>query len=140
MNAPEDSLAGKNIRRFRLERDLSLSELARRANISKGYISNLERGEANARPSGETLYALAEALGVTMSDLLGRKLLVEQKQQIPTGLREFAKAEEVPEADVAMLAAIKFRGEQPQSMERWRHIYEAIRTSGILDKESLRND
>lgn len=134
MKAPEESPAGKNIRRFRSERGLSLSELARRANISKGYISNLEREDANARPSGETLYALAEALGVTMSDLLGRKLLVAQGQQVPPGLRELAEAEDIPETDVAMLAGIKFRGEQPRSMERWRHIYEAIRTSGILDK------
>ena len=55
------------LKRFRAESGLSLSELARKADISK---SNLSRAEAGlAVPSAETLRRLAEALGKRPGDL-----------------------------------------------------------------------
>src|SRR5215218_8286612 len=86
---PEGSVGGR-IRRYRGDRGLSLSQLAEQAGISKGYISGLENNPQARRPSAETLYAIAKALGVTMSDLLGRKLLAAARNEIPVGLREFA--------------------------------------------------
>ncbi len=136
INSPRDDLAGigGRIRRFREDASLSLSALATKANVSKGYLHRLESESTEARPSGKTLYALAEALGVTMSDLLGRKLLVPSETEIPKALREFAEQERLPEADVRMLAAIEFRGEAPRTVERWRYIYTAIETSRGLDQ------
>lgn len=71
---------------------------------------------------------------VTMSDLLGRKLLSAPSTQIPDILREFAEQEHLPEADVGMLSQIQFRGEPPRTKERWQYIYTAIRTSESLDE------
>ena len=50
-----------------------------------------------------------------MSDLMGRKLLPAATPQVPDSLHEFADEEELPEADLYMLASIQFRGEQPES-------------------------
>jgi transcriptional regulator with XRE-family HTH domain len=135
-HAPHDEFDGvsANLRRFREDAHLSLSALATKAGVSKGYLHRLEAGATDARPSGKTLYALAEALGVTMSDLLGRRLLAPTRGEIPKALRLFAEEEDLPEADVLMLASIEFRGEAPKTKERWRYIYNAIETSRGLDR------
>jgi transcriptional regulator with XRE-family HTH domain len=131
----KQSVIGVNIRAYREEVGMSLNQLAERSGISKGYLSALENEERGTRrPSGETLYAIAEALGVTMSDLMGRRLLTEGPAEIPSSLEEFAEEAGLPQRDVAMLAAIEFRGESPKTKERWSYIYNAIRTSGDLDR------
>jgi transcriptional regulator with XRE-family HTH domain len=56
-----------NTRAVRTDSGLSLSELARRAGVSKGVLSQIEAGRAN--PTVETLWALAQALDVPFSDL-----------------------------------------------------------------------
>lgn len=131
---------GANIRAYREEVGLSLNQLAERSGISKGYLSALENeGNETRRPSGETLYAIAEALGVTISDLMGRSLLPPEAAEIPASLMEFAEEAELPQSDVAMLAAIEFRGERPKTRERWSYIYNAIRTSADLDRSPRRS-
>lgn len=112
---------------------MTLTELAKESNVSKGYLSEIETGEGETRVSGRKLYGIANALGVTMSDLLGQKLIVEQDDVIPDSLRDFAKAHGLPQADVRMLAGIQFRGDRPQTEERWAHIYSAIRSSEWMD-------
>jgi len=54
-------MPGKRIKEIRREKGLSLSELARRAGVSKSLISQIERGITN--PSVETIRAIAAALG-----------------------------------------------------------------------------
>ena len=56
-----------NLKRKRLERALSLSELARVSGLSKATLSGLERGTGN--PSIDTVWALARALNVPFGDL-----------------------------------------------------------------------
>lgn len=56
-----------NTRALRAHAGLSLSELARRAGLSKGALSQLEAGHGN--PTVETLWAVAQALDVPFSDL-----------------------------------------------------------------------
>lgn len=126
---------GARVTKHRKERGLNLSELAAAAKLSKSYVSSIEAGDT-PRPSGETLYAIAEALGVTMSDLLGRRLLTDTQQEPPESLLEFAKEHQLPEADVRMLASIRFRGGQPKTKERWAHIYSAIRQTEWMDRET----
>ncbi len=133
MSNEADESIGDRIRRYRGEAGLSLSQLAMSAGVSKGYLWSLEN-VAGKRPSGETLYAIAEALGVTMSSLLGRRLLTTQPTDIPDSLQDFARAKMLPENDVRMLAGIEFRGVRPQTRERWEHIYNAIRMSRTLDE------
>jgi transcriptional regulator with XRE-family HTH domain len=126
---------GERVRAFRLERGLNLSQLALAAGLSKSYVSSIEAGDT-PRPSGETLYAIAEALGVTMSDLLGRRLLTDPPVEQPQSLEEFARENRLPEADIKMLASIRFRGGQPKTKERWAHIYSAIRQTEWMDRET----
>lgn len=125
---------GQRVRRYREERAWTLTELAKRASVSKGYLSDIERG-ADVRLSGEKLYDIANALGVTMSDLLGRDIITEPKQAVPKSLEAFAKSHRLPKSDVHMLANINFRGEPPKSEERWALIYSAIRSSEWMDRE-----
>jgi transcriptional regulator with XRE-family HTH domain len=47
---------------------MSVLELSRRSGVARNTIAALERGEGN--PTLETLYALADALGVPLSELL----------------------------------------------------------------------
>lgn len=60
------------IQKWRKKRGLSLSELARRSDITRGYLWQLENEDGKS-PSGEILYRLSEALGVTMPVLMGKE-------------------------------------------------------------------
>jgi transcriptional regulator with XRE-family HTH domain len=64
---PQDVLAA-NLRRLRIARRLSLSELARATGMSKATLSSVESGRSN--PTIETLAALANALRVSLGELL----------------------------------------------------------------------
>jgi transcriptional regulator with XRE-family HTH domain len=57
-----------NLRRLRIARYISLSELARVTGISKATLSGIENTHAN--PTVETLAAIAGALRVTLVELL----------------------------------------------------------------------
>jgi transcriptional regulator with XRE-family HTH domain len=129
---PSESI-GRRIQRLREESGLSLSGLAAKANVSKGYLWSMESGTSVSRPSANTLYAIADALGVTIADLSDRPNLTLNAINIPPALREFATSDHLPETDVQMLAGIQFRGERPRTVERWRFIYSAIRHSAGLD-------
>jgi len=64
---PQDVLAA-NLRRLRIARRLSLSELARATGMSKATLSGVESGRSN--PTVDTLAALADALRVSLGELL----------------------------------------------------------------------
>lgn len=61
---------GRVLRELRLQRGLSQEKLAHEANIERNYISLLELGRNSA--SIDKLFKLAPALGVTVSELMGR--------------------------------------------------------------------
>ena len=128
-----DSIGGR-IRQLRTEQGMSLPELAEQAGISKSYIWNLENKPEHQRPSAETLYALAKALGTTMAALLGRQVLNEPTVEIEPSLAAYAKQAHLPEADVMMLASIRFRGGPPKTVERWAFIHSALKASRSLDE------
>jgi transcriptional regulator with XRE-family HTH domain len=130
--AGSDPGIGARIRRYRQDRGLSLTELANQSGVSKSHLSVIENG-TGSRPGAHVLYALATALGVTLADLLGRTLRAAESADIPPSLLEFAAQQQLPESDVHMLAGIQFRGEQPQTTQRWAYIYNAISTSRQLD-------
>lgn len=58
---------GKNVRRLRLERDLTQEELAEGAGISQVQITRIESGKINTSIS--TVVAIAGALGVGEGEL-----------------------------------------------------------------------
>lgn len=134
-HAQPPSEFGARLRTYREESGLSLSSLAERTKLSKGYLSSLENNHEPRRPSAEVLYQLAQALGVTMSDLMGRQLLSAASSNVPASLADFAKQERLNQADISMLASIQFRGEQPRTAERWRYIYQSIRNSIQMDEK-----
>src|SRR5688572_2632601 len=61
-------VVGRNVRRLRTERQLSIGALAVRAGLAKQTLANLETGRGN--PTVETLLAIARALGVGATWLL----------------------------------------------------------------------
>lgn len=127
---------GSRIKRYRLDASLSPTELAARANVSKSYLSELESDEEDRKPSADVLYRIADVLGVAMADLLGRPVLVTAASDRPQSLLDFAAQDRLPDADVAMLASIQFRGRRPETAERWRFIYQAIKGSEGIDRGS----
>jgi y4mF family transcriptional regulator len=58
----------ENVRCYRRERGLTQKQLAKKAGISRGYVSQIENGKINLYL--DTLVALARALGVNPSDLV----------------------------------------------------------------------
>ena len=81
---------GKVLRALRLERKLSQEQLAFESDLNRQFISLLELGERS--PSLETLYKLAEGLGLSGSEFLvrieaamesGRKPKKRKKGHIP---------------------------------------------------------
>lgn len=64
-----DVLVGRRVRALRLERNLSLSELAGRTGVSIGALSQIERGLSSLRV--KVIWPLAAALGVEPSALIG---------------------------------------------------------------------
>lgn len=126
---------GQRIRNLRNQQQLSLSELAGRAGVSKSYLSTVENG-SGSRPGAAVLHKVALALGVTLGDLLGRSVSLAPAQDIPPSLQQFAEEQGLPTADVEMLAGIKFRGEAPRTKERWQFIYSAIVMSGQAESKA----
>jgi transcriptional regulator with XRE-family HTH domain len=127
---------GSRIRKYREDKGMSATELADKACVSKSYLSELEstNGEGK-KPSAEVIYEIASALGVAMSDLLGRPIITDanRKAKRPPSLVKFGKDNGLPEADMKMLEQIEFRGEPPKSAERWAFIYQAIKGSESMD-------
>lgn len=61
-------LIGRNVRRLRVEADLTQEELAFRADMDRTYLSDIERGLGN--PTIEMLGAIATVLQVPLVMLL----------------------------------------------------------------------
>jgi transcriptional regulator with XRE-family HTH domain len=59
---------GANLRRHRLARGLSLAALAQSSGVAKATLTKLESGAGN--PTVDTLYALADSLGVALGELI----------------------------------------------------------------------
>ncbi|WP_010094011.1 helix-turn-helix domain-containing protein [Ornithinibacillus scapharcae] len=62
-------MIGYNISAIRREKGLSLSELAEKADISKSYLSNIERN-LNDNPSIQVLVKIAQVLNVDIRKLI----------------------------------------------------------------------
>lgn len=59
---------GENLRRLRLKNKLSQGDLAKKLNVDRAYISNIENGRMN--PTLSTLEKIAGALRISSSELL----------------------------------------------------------------------
>lgn len=68
VNAGEPPCIGSILQSLRQARELSLDDLSRKAGVSKSMLSQIERNQAN--PTVALVWRLANALGVSMTDLL----------------------------------------------------------------------
>lgn len=74
-------MIGKNIYEIRKRKGLTLSELAGRSNISKSYLSNIERN-LNRNPSIQVMGKIALVLDVDLKMLL-RSEINEEEEKLP---------------------------------------------------------
>jgi XRE family transcriptional regulator, master regulator for biofilm formation len=141
---------GTRIRELRELREASLTQLAERAGIAKSYLAKVERGEVD-NPGLKTLSAIAQALEITVADLIrpsqaaasletGSTRLSEAEdyrrllEEAPSSLRQFVEqkamdGERLSARDVRALAYAEFRGRRPQTAEDWSFLYHALKRS-----------
>ncbi|WP_026694377.1 helix-turn-helix domain-containing protein [Peribacillus kribbensis] len=74
-------MIGKTIYHLRKKRNLSISELAERAGVSKSYISNIERN-INQNPSIQIINKIAAVLDTDATSLLTKEFENEQEPLI----------------------------------------------------------
>lgn len=75
-------MLGDSLRRTRQQQRRTLADVARAAQVSMQYLSEVERGQKEA--SSEILAALCEALGIELADLLadvGRSLVESRTER-----------------------------------------------------------
>jgi transcriptional regulator with XRE-family HTH domain len=123
-----------NIKRLRLQKQLSLPDLATITDLSKGYVYQLEAGEM-VNPSLDKLLKISRALDCTIADLVGEPRAVARADldlEMPQGLLEFAKRkkrEGVPleDAELRTLARLEYRGKRPETESDWSYVYEFLK-------------
>jgi len=67
MNPASEKL-DQNMKLIRAKKKMSQGDIARALEVDRGYISNIENGKKN--PTLATIQKLADALGVSMDELL----------------------------------------------------------------------
>lgn len=115
---------GDNLRNLRREQKLSQADLADLTNVSRNYISMIERGQAE-NISNEIIKKIAWGLGVSIEQITG-KPNDKSGTIIPPALREFALKASLPYETVEILLKIPFRGKEPETSEEWEELYKAI--------------
>ena len=128
----------QNLRDARKRAGLTLEELSRAADVSKTYLWELENDEdGSKKPSADILLKIADALSVTIADLMGLpSVRVDEANVIlPPSLIEFrdmmAKQMKQPvsEQDLRDLATMRFRGGQPRTKEGWYQLYVTLKNT-----------
>jgi transcriptional regulator with XRE-family HTH domain len=114
---------GRQVLAKRKEKGWSQEELGEKAEISRNYVSQIERGEAESI-SIKVINKLASALGVSPSDLGDEQSL---PVMIPASLRQFASHQKLSYEVIEKLSNIPRRGKEPQNSEDWQKLYEAIK-------------
>lgn len=128
---------GSRIRTARQAKGLGVAELAERVGISKGYISQLENGTGGANPTLDVLKRIADALDVTLADLVGSPRAQSREplpDSLPEGLKQLitelkSQGEPLEPATVRWLANANFRGQRPKSKDDFRMLLHVLRAS-----------
>jgi transcriptional regulator with XRE-family HTH domain len=135
--ARDTTLIGDRIKAERTSSGLSHARLAELTGLSKTYLIRLETDPAS-NPSIEVLHRIAEALDLTVADLIGapRVRFETDDAEIPPSLKAFADTAQLTQREFRTLASIRWRkGEEPQTPERWRFILDSLRASRQLDRD-----
>jgi len=59
---------GNNLKQIRIEKDITQIEIAKRLNVDRSFISNIENGKNN--PTLSTITSLAKVLDISINELL----------------------------------------------------------------------
>ena len=108
---------GEQVRERRSKEGLNQKELAEKIGISRTYLSEIERGEAE-NISFRVVEKIYEELGIGE----------ETEQDLPPSLQEFAEEEDLPPRDINALASLELRGKRPETKQEWRVMYNLIRS------------
>lgn len=114
---------GLQIRDRRKQEKLSQDTLAQQVEISRTYLSQIERGEAN-NLSWKVRQSLCRALGIQVD---GSDDRTSELNGLPQSLLACAARLNLPPGDVQMLANLKYRGKQPDTSEKWEMLYNVIK-------------
>lgn len=132
----------KKIREERKKAGLTLDELADKAGVSKTYLWELEQDEDGVkRPSADVVLKIADALSLTIADLMGLPTVKVQEEivNLPKSLIEFRDQQltmgnKLSDKDLRELAGMSFRGGQPRTAEDWFAVYLAFARSNRKGK------
>ncbi len=120
------------LKELRLERGLSVKELAKEAGVSPPYIWQIEGGRRQ-NPGAEKLQKLATALRVTIAELIdsaqgiGPEALKDAPPQLTAFVRSRGKKVGVQKEDVEMLKRVHYRGKRPKSPEDYELVFLFLR-------------
>ena len=128
-------MIGKNIRKMREERKLTLSGLANKVGISPGYLSDIENGNKN-NPSTELLSKISEVLNVNVEDFFRAEAEVIEKVQNWSDKMSMIKD---PEAKYRYASAINDFAE-PEEAIQFILKQPAIMGYGGFDVKKMSND
>lgn len=136
---------GNRIKTLRIEQGLTQPALARKAQMSKGLLYQIETSD-DANPSLGTLNKIARALNVTIALLLEKETLRARRavpETIDPGLSEFIKetkasGEPLNESTLQALYVLQHRsGAAKKTKEDWAWLYRSIEFS--FGQRALRN-
>lgn len=128
---------GQRIRKIRLERNLKQADLAIKTNISRVSIGNYERGDRI--PNADALKAIANALNVSVNDLIYDDTLVEPCNSMNIGdtlkqKRKIAKLTQKELADksgisISYIQQLEYGMKENPGIEVLRSIANALNVS-----------
>jgi transcriptional regulator with XRE-family HTH domain len=125
----------ERIRKAREKAGMTLDQLARAAGVSKTYVWELEQdAEGAKKPSAELLLKIANALSITLADLMELpSVRVDNRPvEISESLREFIERMrklkiKLTDAEIRDLATTRFRGGQPKTADDWHDLYRVLK-------------
>lgn len=135
---------GRRLRHWRTERGVTLRDVSDSSGISIAYLSDLERGKL-VNPTLDTLTALADALSVSLNELLGIEDEKSAQPSVPSALENFRQSQSFQEAVAAeasrwrmpqqdvehgwlvSLAGIRIGRRAPRTTSDYQFIFEAAR-------------
>lgn len=115
---------GRQVLAKRKENGWSQEKLGEMADISRNYVSLIERGEADSI-SIKVINKLATALGVSPSSL--GEPQSPPSVMIPPSLKKFALQNSLSFEITEKLANLPKRGKEPQSVEDWQKLYKILK-------------
>lgn len=92
-------MVGSKIKEIRKLKGLTISSLAEKAQISKGYVSDIEKG-VKENPSTDVLERIANALEIRVSDLFDESPLDDKLDLLEEDMKIlFSKAKKLSKED-----------------------------------------